>query len=107
MSEADWSDASRLSVGMLLDGTRIGELDHEGQPIVGDSLYVFLNASAQAVTITLPQVPSGAAWEHVLDTNEPAGACRDVCPRHGAGGRAARRAHLSRVIPPCPPGPGV
>jgi hypothetical protein len=45
MSDADWADGSRLSVGMLLDGTRIGELDHEGQPIVGDSLYVFLNAS--------------------------------------------------------------
>jgi isoamylase len=72
MTDADWADASRLSVGMLLDGTRIGELDHEGQPIVGDSLYVFLNASAQAVTMTLPQVPSGGTWEHVLDTNDPA-----------------------------------
>jgi len=72
MLDADWADGSRLSVGMLLDGTRIGELDHEGQPIVGDSLYVFLNASAAAVTMTLPQVPGGGTWEHVLDTNEPA-----------------------------------
>jgi len=72
MTDGDWADASRLSLGMLLDGTRIGELDHEGQPIVGDSLYVFLNASADAVTITLPQVPSGGGWEHVLDTNDPA-----------------------------------
>ena len=72
MADADWADTSRLSVGMLLDGTRIGELDHQGQPIVGDSLYVFLNASPQAVSITLPQVPSGSAWEHVLDTNDPA-----------------------------------
>ena len=71
MTDPDWADPSRLSVGMLLDGTRIRELDHEGQPIVGDSLYVFLNASAHAVTITLPQVPSGGAWEHVLDTNDP------------------------------------
>jgi len=72
MADADWADASRLSVGMLLDGTRIGELDHEGQPIVGDSLYVFLNASEQAVSITLPPVPGGGAWEHVLDTTDPA-----------------------------------
>jgi hypothetical protein len=32
---------------------------------------VFLNASPQAVTITLPRVPSGGTWEHVLDTNDP------------------------------------
>ena len=29
MADSDRADASRLSVGMLLDGTRIGELDHE------------------------------------------------------------------------------
>jgi isoamylase len=72
MTDADWADASRHWVGMLLDGTRIGELDHEGKPITGDSLYVFLNASATPVTITLPRVPSGGVWEHVLDTNDPA-----------------------------------
>ena len=71
MADKDWGDAARLSLGMLLDGTRIRELDAEGLPITGDSLYVFLNASAQAVTITLPAVPSGAVWEHVLDTNDP------------------------------------
>ena len=38
--------------------------------IVGDSLYVFLNASEQPVSITLPRVPSGGVWEHVLDTTD-------------------------------------
>ena len=71
MTDVDWSDASRLCLGMLLDGTQIRELDYEGRPIVGDSLYAFLNASSEPVTITLPAVPSGGVWEHVLDTNDP------------------------------------
>ena len=57
------------------------------------ALDEFLNASAQAVSITLPQVPSGGAWEHVLDTSAPAA----PVATSGAASVQAVEAHAVRI----------
>ena len=70
LTEADWHDASRRSIGVLLDGNAIGETTDRSEAIVGDSLFVLLNAGADPVTFKLP--PTGAdSWVRVLDTADP------------------------------------
>src|SRR5690606_2819283 len=54
MTDADWFDADRQVLGMLLDGNHIGERDSRGRPLRGDTLLVLLNASAAGLHFTLP-----------------------------------------------------
>ncbi len=47
MRDADWADPERQTLGVLLDGRAIGEVDEPGRPITGDSLLVVLSAAAR------------------------------------------------------------
>jgi len=70
MTGDDWSAADRRTLGILLDGQVILEPDATGQPITGDTLFIVLNASPDAVAFTLP--PGGdAGWECLIDTGDP------------------------------------
>lgn len=71
MTEAEWDDTSRLSLGMLLNGEEIPEHTAEGLPIRGDTLLVILHAHHEDVEWRLPPTWPGQ-WEVVLDTAQPA-----------------------------------
>ena len=82
MTEADWTDAERRTLGMLLDGDGILERDAHGEPITGDTLLILLNAGVEDVLFTLPA----------------------RCPASGRVSSTARRLTTSR--PTDPPRPG-
>ncbi|HYE17589.1 MAG TPA: hypothetical protein VEA69_04045, partial [Tepidisphaeraceae bacterium] len=44
------------------------EVDERGEPIVGDTLFLALNAYWEEVPFTLPLTRPGHVWEAVLDT---------------------------------------
>jgi glycogen operon protein len=69
MTDADWRDPVRRTVGILLDGGAIPETDSHGVPVRGDTLLVLLNASAADVAFTLPGSP--ACWTERLNTYRP------------------------------------
>jgi isoamylase len=64
MTDADWFDADRQVLGMLLDGNHIGERDSRGRPLRGDTLLVLLNASAAGLHFALPD--RGTRWELLI-----------------------------------------
>jgi isoamylase len=71
MEEADWGDAERRSLGLLLDGDLIAERDEDGEPVRGDTLLVLLHAHHEPAAWRLP-TGWGPWWEVLLDTARPA-----------------------------------
>jgi glycogen operon protein len=99
MTDEAWNADFVRSLGMLLPGNAIEEVDEQGQPITGDTLLALLNAHDEKVPFTLPPLEPDQQWQRLLDT---------------AGGRAAetvfragvryplegRSVAILKVIPP-------
>jgi isoamylase len=80
MDDAAWHSAFLRTLGMLLSGTAIEEVDERGEPITGDTLLVVLNGDTDKVPFTLPAIETQQQWQRVLDTFEPLGADRTYKP---------------------------
>jgi len=87
------------SLGMLLNASAIDEVDERGQPIIGDTLLVLLNAHSDRVPFTLPPLESDQQWRRVFDTVEPAGTDQIYTPG-GEYPLEGRSVALFRVVPP-------
>ena len=64
MTQGDWNDRSRHTLGMLISGEASDETDDRGRPIQGDTMLLLLNNGHEAVRFTLPVLTghaSGAA----------------------------------------------
>ncbi|MGH8056961.1 MAG: hypothetical protein ACREOH_06940 [Candidatus Entotheonellia bacterium] len=57
-------------LGVRLAGDLIGETDEKGDPVVGDTVLLLLNAHYEAIPFTLPALKEGQRWERVLETAE-------------------------------------
>jgi len=68
MGEAAWADGPRRCLGLRLAGDAIEEADDMGEPIVGDTFLVLLNAHDEGVPFILPAHVARVRWELVLDT---------------------------------------
>ena len=71
MTDEAWNADFIKSLGVLLAGDAIEEVDERGQPIVGDTLLVVLNAHDDKVPFTLPDLEEDKhQWLRILDTIE-------------------------------------
>ena len=70
-TERDWHDPQQDALGVLLDGQAIRELTAHGERIVGDTLLIWLNASATDLLCQFPRRLDGHAWEELLNTEDP------------------------------------
>ncbi len=68
LTDARWNAPTVRSLGVMLVGDAISEVDERGQVIRDDTLLLLLNASDQAERFTLPPVKAGQAWQVALDT---------------------------------------
>jgi glycogen operon protein len=57
---------------MLLAGNAIEEVDERGEPVMGDSLLVLLNAHDDKVPFAFPSLDPQHQWQRVIDTYDPA-----------------------------------
>jgi glycogen operon protein len=99
MTDEAWNSDFVRSIGMLLNGGAIEEVNERGEPIIGDSLLALLNAHSDKVAFTLPPLDQNHQWRLVVDTFEPHAADRSFRP----GGRYAlqgRSVAVFRVTPP-------
>ena len=69
MIEADWNTCTLRTLGVLLDGGALGEVDEQGRRRVDDTFLLLLNAASGTITFRLPG--GGEAWLVELDTTEP------------------------------------
>lgn len=68
MTDEDWHAQTARSLGVLLNGVMTDEIDSRGQPIVGDSMLLMLNAWHGDVEFTLPSMTDQGVWCLELDT---------------------------------------
>ena len=68
MPESAWTTEWTRSMGLMLNGKTLGVSDGEGNPLVDDSFLILVNASHEGVEFTLPPVPNGTPWCHIMDT---------------------------------------
>ena len=71
MNDDAWNADFVKSLGMLLAGNAIEEVDERGETITGDTLLVLLNAHDEHVPFTLPGLDDELhQWTRVIDTND-------------------------------------
>ena len=69
MSDDAWNNPNSRCFGLCLAGGKI-DVGERGEPVVGHTLLILMNASDQPVPFTLPA--SGVSrWARLLDTAEP------------------------------------
>jgi isoamylase len=68
MTEDAWNTGYARCLGVRLAGDLIGDRDERGEPIIGDTVLLLLNAHYEAIPFTLPPIKAGQPWERLLDT---------------------------------------
>ncbi len=68
MTDKAWNASSARSLGVLLAGDTIQEVDEQGERIVGDTLLMMMNESSEDALFVLPACRTDLRWELVLDT---------------------------------------
>jgi len=85
MTDAGWNSPLARTLGAMLAGDAIAEIDDRGVPVHDDTLLILLNADAASVNFILPPSPSGQKWTCLFDTSGkpasiPTGADRSAYP---------------------------
>jgi isoamylase len=70
MGDKAWNAHFARCFGFRLIGNGIDEVDEQGDPVTGDTLFVTLNAHHQRVRFVLPAHEAHQRWERILDTAE-------------------------------------
>jgi isoamylase len=73
MTEEEWVSSHAKTLGVLLSGEGIEELDARGERILDDTFLVLMNAHHEAIPFTLPSLASGTRWLAVFDTARDGG----------------------------------
>jgi glycogen operon protein len=81
MTDEAWNAPSVRSLGVLMVGNALDEVDEHGRQVTGDTLLILLNAHPEELPFSLPLVGDDKSWVRVVDTIEP-----QVEDRRFAGG---------------------
>src|SRR5262249_51885892 len=73
MTEEAWNAGYVRCLGVCMAGALINDVDERGEPIVGDTILLLLNAHHEAIPFTLPPASEEQPWERLLDTADPQG----------------------------------
>ncbi len=92
MSEADWHDPARVSLGVLLDRTGVQMLERDAAADDrGDSFLMLFNAGPVPIEFVVPAPVTSDLWEVVFDTREETATVPADSYRKGAPYRLHRR----------------
>ena len=81
MNDEAWNAPITKCLGVRLAGDLMNEFDERGEPIIGDTLLLLINAHWEQLDFTLPKTRDEHIWQTMIDTNEP-----DAAPRVLHGG---------------------
>jgi glycogen operon protein len=70
MTDAAWNAPFVRSLGVLMVGDAIGDVDERGRFVSGDTLLILFNAHFESVPFVLPAGGDGHRWVRILDTIE-------------------------------------
>ncbi|MEQ9409887.1 MAG: glycogen debranching protein GlgX [Fuerstiella sp.] len=83
LQDADWHSPRASVLGVRLNGRMLNESDTRGRAIIGRTLTVLYNASAERVSFILPELGPAEYWWPVLDTSSPKPRSRPMRLRGG------------------------
>ena len=72
MTDEEWEAGWNRTIGVMLGGEALGEVDEEGELVVDDTLLVLMNAHDAIVEFKLPGEPN-EMWEVLIDTTRADG----------------------------------
>jgi len=76
MSEAEWQQEFTRTLGMLLNGESLTEVDPRGRPVKDGTFLVLFNAHHEEIAFVLPNHAANLRWLVVLDTTQEHGLSR-------------------------------
>ncbi len=68
MGQEEWRAGWVCSVGLVLNGRTLDDVNAVGEPIADDTFLILLNPNATPMRFHMPFLREGAAWELCLDT---------------------------------------
>jgi len=71
MTDNMWNAPSARSLGVMMVGDALEEVDERGRPVRGDTLLILLNAHREEVQFALPAIGPHTSWLRVVDTIAP------------------------------------
>jgi isoamylase len=71
MSDEAWNSSFIKCLGVRVAGDLINEFDERGEPIVGDTLLLLLNAHWEQIHFKLPATRDEHVWQTLVDTDRP------------------------------------
>jgi glycogen operon protein len=72
MTEEAWNAGFVKCLGVRLVGDLIGDVNPRGEPIVGDTILLLLNAHHEPIPFKLPPVAKPEQeWQRIMDTADP------------------------------------
>ena len=80
MTDEAWNVGHARCLGVRLAGDIIGDVDERGEPVVGDTLLLLMNAHHEKIDFTLPTTHGETRWESVLDTAREVDASDSLSP---------------------------
>jgi glycogen operon protein len=90
MTDEEWGLGWVRCLGVMLNGTTIGDVDESGVPVADDTMLMMLNCHHEPIGFKLPEGPSKRPWEILVDTNEP-----DLAP----GSRQCQPGQIIEIVP--------
>jgi isoamylase len=71
MTDEAWNATFVHSLGMMIVGDALEEVDERGRQLRGDTLLILLNSHHEKVAFVLPAVSRDTAWVRLVDTKAP------------------------------------
>jgi glycogen operon protein len=68
MTDEAWNAPFVRSLGVLMVGNAVDEVDERGRQVTGDTLLILLNAHHDEVPFVLPRADEGKSWLRIIDT---------------------------------------
>ena len=81
MADEAWSAPSVRSLGVLMVGNALDEIDERGRQVKGDTVLILLNAHHEEVPFALPLLGDNQSWRRLVDTMDA-----QIADRRFAGG---------------------
>ncbi len=99
MTAEDWRNPPQLSLGMLLVGAALREVDARGKVRSDETLLVLFNAG-RAIRFVLPEPPHAWGWEVVFVSDSAPARRRTTLPPASHLLLRPRQVQMLRAIPP-------
>ena len=68
MTEEEWTTSWLRSLGLMLNGQTLNDVNELGEPVVDASFLILINSYHEGVEFTLPDSPRQLGWDAVLNT---------------------------------------